>query len=154
MSTRQHTHAIDLAAAPDQVFAILVSPSAIRGWWGAARAIVLPGVGGTWAAAWGADEDAPDYVSISRIRSYDPPRQLVLADTKYFAKDGPLPFEAAFVTTFTVEPAPGGCRLRVVQDGFPTDPIADAFYAACEVGWHNTFEGIRRFLAQGAARSA
>ena len=49
-------------------------------------------------------------------------------------------------TTFTIESHPEGCLLRVEQDGFTTDPAADAFYQACEVGWKNTFAGIRRFL--------
>jgi hypothetical protein len=40
---------------------LLVTPSAIRAWWGAARAIVLAQENGAWAAAWGADEDRPDY---------------------------------------------------------------------------------------------
>jgi hypothetical protein len=72
----------------------------------------------------------------------------VLADGTYYAKSGPLPFTAEFVMEFLIEPRPGGCMLQVTQDGFPTDPIADAFYAACEVGWRNTFEGIRNHLRQ------
>ena len=43
-------------------------------------------------------------------------------------------------------PHPDGARLTVVQDGFPTGPEADAFYAACGEGWRNTFAGIRRYL--------
>lgn len=41
--------------------------------------------------------------------------------------------------------------LRVSQDGFPIGPEADAFYAACEQGWRDTFAGIRRFVS-GPAR--
>ena len=151
MATRSHTHSIDLPAPPERVFALFVTPSAVRGWWSAGRAIIVPEPGGTWAAAWG-DEDAPDYVSIFRIREYDPPRRIVFADGVYRAKSGPLPFEAAFVTTFAVAPAAGGSRLTVVQEGFPGDAVADAFYAACEKGWHDTFEGIRRYLAEAGDR--
>ncbi len=46
-----------------------------------------------------------------------------------------------------VEPTDAGCRLRVVQDGFPCEAIADDFYAACNVGWRNRFAGIRQYLA-------
>ena len=54
----------------------------------------------------------------------------MLTDYRYQAKDGPLPFQADFVTEFTVTPRPQGCTLRVSQDGFPTDSVAaDAFYA-------------------------
>jgi uncharacterized protein YndB with AHSA1/START domain len=146
MTTRQHTHEMELPVSPQRVFALLHTPSDIRGWWGAARAIVLPREGGFWAVAWGGDEDAPDYVGYHVIRVFDPPCRLVLAEGTYHAKSGPLPFEPNFVVEFTVEPRPGGCLLRVVQDGFPVDPVADDFYAACEVGWRNTFEGIRHHL--------
>jgi hypothetical protein len=49
-------------------------------------------------------------------------------------------------TEFLVQPTATGCQLRVVQDGFPCDAIADDFYQACDVDWRNTFAGIRRFL--------
>ena len=71
---------------------------------------------------------------------------MVLGDYRYFAKGGPLPFQADFVTEFIVEERSEGALLRVCQDGFPCDASADAFYAACEIGWRNTFAGIRRFL--------
>jgi hypothetical protein len=77
---------------------------------------------------------------------FDPPRRLVFADYQYRAKSGPLPFAADFRTEFTVEPRGGGALLCVVQDGFPDDPIADDFFAACETGWRNTFESIRQYL--------
>ena len=146
MTTRRHMHKIELAASPQRVFAILHTPSAIRGWWSASRAIVLAEEGGIWAATWGASEDEPDYITVARIKVFDPPRRLVLTDYQYFARSGPLPFQADFTTEFSVEPAGAGSRLRVTQDGFPTDPIADAFYAGCETGWRNTFAGIKRFL--------
>ena len=148
MKTRKHVYEIELSAGPERVFTILHTPSAIRNWWGAARAVVLAQKDGVWAAAWGADEDRPDYVSIFRIRDFEPPRRLVLTDARYYAKTGPLPFSADFVTEFTVEPQPNGCVLRVVQDGFPVDPVADEFYAGCETGWRASFDGIKRFLGE------
>jgi hypothetical protein len=103
MSTRAHDVVIDLAASQQRVFNALVTPSAIRAWWGAARAIVVPRTGGLWAAAWGEEEDAPEYVTTAVI-------------------------------------------LRVNQEGFPTDPVADDFYTACEGGWRDTLESLRRHL--------
>lgn len=153
MATRKHECMIELPDSPERVFAILHTPSAIRGWWGAARAIVLPVEGGTWAAVWGEREDDPEYVAIARLTTFDPPRRMVIANFQYYAKSGPLPFDGSGLTTeYQVEPLPVGSRLRVVQDGFPTDPAADAFYAACEKGWSDTFEGIRRYL--GSARAS
>ncbi len=36
--------------------------------------------------------------------------------------------------------------LRVVQNGFPTAREAKGFCAACEMGWRETFRGIRLYL--------
>lgn len=146
MATRKHVHSESFAAPCERVFALLHTPSAIRNWWSAARAIVLPAPGGIWAATWGEREDDPDYISAATLVVFEPPRCLAMANMKYHAKAGSLPFEANFQTEFTVAPHDDGCTLTVVQDGFPADPVADAFYAACEVGWENTFAGIRRYL--------
>ena len=148
MATRKHVHEETFDVTPERLFAILYTPSAIRGWWCAARATVLPQRGGLWMAAWGASEDDPDYISAATIREFEPPMRMVLSDFRYYAKDGPLPFEAQFVTEFTVTPHGADATLRVVQDGFPMCAEADAFYAACERGWRDTFTGIRRFLAE------
>jgi len=74
---------------------------------------------------------------------FDPPQRLIMSDFNYYAKPGSLPFEANLSVEFIVEPTSAGCLLRVVQTGFPDDPIADDFYKGCKVGWKNTFEGIR-----------
>lgn len=148
METRRHVHQIELATSPEEVFKLLVSPGAIHDWWGATRAIVVPRPGGVWAAAWGTDEDIPDYVTVYKIKSIEPPHRLFLTDTKYFAKSGPLPFHAEMTTEFVVEASDGGSILRVIQSGFPADAVADAFYAACEQGWSNTFHSIKRYLEQ------
>ncbi len=148
MATRKHVHEEEFPVPPETVFSLLHTPSAIRGWWSAARAIVLAREGGTWAATWGESEDNPDYITVARISKFELPRLLVLTDYHYHAKDGPLPFKADFVMEFVVEPRPGGSLLRVTQDGLPADSVADAFYAGCDVGWRNTFSGIRRFLGE------
>ncbi len=147
MNTRKITREIELRASPEGLFAILHTPSAIRQWWSAARAMVIAEKGGLWMAAWGEHEDDPDYIAAATIKTFDPPRRLLLTDFKYFAKSGPLPFKLESSTEFTVEARPNGSLLRVVQDGFPADSIADEFYAGCEVGWKNTFEGIERYLS-------
>jgi len=81
------------------------------------------------------------------MSGFDPPKRIVFSDFEYFARSGPLPFAANLTSDFTVDPIePGKTSLRVVQDGFPTDSAADEFYAGCEVGWRETFAGIRRYL--------
>ena len=149
IETRAHVHEERFNATAEEMFALLVTPSAIRQWWGAARVIVLPELNGTWAAAWGENEDDPDYISTAVLVAFDPPRKLAMKYGKYFAKSGPLPFEFAddSLTTFDIEALDDGCVLRVEQTGFPTDPVADDFFAACQTGWETTFEGIRNYLA-------
>jgi len=149
MPTRCHVHEESFPASPDELFALLVTPSAIRSWWSASRAIVVAEEGGSWAATWGADEDAPDYATVATIRVFEPPRRLVLADYRYRAKGGPLPFRADFVTEFRIEPRPGGASLRVAQDGFPAGREGDEFLAGCERGWRDTFAGIRGHIEVG-----
>lgn len=148
--TRDHVAAVELAASPERVFAALVTPSAIRAWWGAARAIVLPKAGGLWAAVWGASEDDPDYVTVARVAAYEPPRRLVLDDYRYRAKSGPMPFKADFRTTFEVARTTTGSRMTVTQSGFPCDPVADAHYAACETGWATTLRQLAAYLASAS----
>lgn len=146
MKTREHVHEETFAVPPERLFALLHTPSAIRQWWGVARAVVMPEPGGIWAAAWGDAEDDPDYVTVATIREFDPPRRMVLTNYRYRARTGQLPFEADFVTEFRVVPHPRGSALRVSQAGFPVGPEADEFYAGCEKGWRDTFAGIRKYL--------
>ena len=102
MSTRRHVHEETFPVAPDRLFALLYTPSAIRGWWGAARAVVLAEPGGVWAATWGADEDDPDYITAATIREFDPPRRMVSRNV-----EGKLDF----TITLILEPADGSTRL-------------------------------------------
>ncbi len=148
METRSHMHEEVFSVSPQRLFALLHTPSAIRRWWGVARAVVLPQPGGVWAAAWGEVEDDPDYITAATIREFEPPHRMILSDYQYRAKSGPLPFAAKFVTEFVVLPHPEGAVLRVTQDGFPIGPEADEFYAGCEKGWFDTFAGIRRYLTE------
>ncbi len=148
LATRSHAAEVTLPVPPEKVFQLLITPSAIRQWWQAARVIVLPKPGGTWAAAWGEDEDEPDYITVATIDEFDPPRRLTLTDYSYRAKSGPMPFQADFTTTFTVVSHEDGALLRVRQDGFPCDAVADEFYASCERGWHQTLKNIKKYCEE------
>lgn len=151
-ATRSHTCETTLPLPAPLTFAMLLTPSAICQWWSASRAIILRPRGdtpGTWAAAWGDDEDEPDFITVADITTLDIPRKLVLSNYRYHSRDDSLPFHADFTTTFDVEPVDDRRSiLRVCQAGFPTDPVADDFYAACETGWHNTFKQIDAYAAE------
>ena len=148
MATRKHVHEETFGVSSERLFAILHTPSAIRNWWGASRVVVLAEPNGLWAAAWGGDEDNPEYITAATITAFEPPRRMVLSDYLYRAKTGPLPFQAQFVTEFLVTLCAGGATLRVTQDGFPASLDADVYFAACKKGWADTFAGIRRFLTE------
>jgi uncharacterized damage-inducible protein DinB/uncharacterized protein YndB with AHSA1/START domain len=147
-TTLTHVHEEVFAAPPERVFALLYTPTAIRRWWGAAQAIVIPEPGGLWMATWGDSEDAPDYTTGATISVFDPPHRLALADYRYRARTGALPFQANFTTEFAVTPHADGSSLRVAQHGFPATAEGEVFLAACDTGWRNTFAGIRTFLSE------
>ncbi len=86
-ATRMQRHTVALPVLPAQAFALLVTHSAVRAWWLADRAVILARSGGIWVAAWGREEDAPDYVTAARISVYDPPQRLVLSDFVYGANE-------------------------------------------------------------------
>ena len=143
---RNHDRSIEINATPERIFAALVTPSDIRKWWNAARAIVLAMQGGLWVAAWGEEEDWPDYITSASIRLYEPPRHISLSRYNYYAKSGRLPFEADFMTDFIVDASSRGGIVRVVQDGFPDGKEADEFYAGCGRGWNETLANIKKYL--------
>lgn len=147
MNTRTHIHEEVFTTSPEKLFALLHTPSAIRQWWSASRVIVLPEVGGLWAAAWGDDEDHPEYQTIASISVFEPPSRLFLSEYRYHSRDGQFPFEANFTSEFLISAHPEGALLKVIQDGFPAGADGDKFLAACEKGWTDTFAGIRSFLA-------
>ena len=152
--SRSHTHEIALPVPAERVFEILHTPSDIRGWWNASRAVVIPEQGGFWAAAWGDDEDAPDYVGSATIAVFDPPRRMKLVDYVFRSRvAGELdpPSDTSRMTTnFTVTGTADGCILRVTQDGFPPAGECDGYYEACKLGWKNTFDGVERHLTTTA----
>ena len=133
----------------DEVFDALISPSMIKKWWFVNSAIVLPQVGGFYAATWGEDEDHPDYINFALIREFERPFKLTLVYEKYFSKDGPLPFEINFDTAFTLEDLGEKTILRIVQNGFPISMAADEFYQGCVKGWDDTFASLKNVLEGG-----
>jgi hypothetical protein len=89
---------------------------------------------------------AGTHIPVVSIAEFDPPQKMLLTEARFLARTGQPPFVSKMTTEFTGTTSPGGSVLRVVQDGFPTDPIAHDFYLACETGWKNTFAGILKYL--------
>jgi uncharacterized protein YndB with AHSA1/START domain len=148
-STRSISRELELPLDAETTFALLHTPSAIRGWWSAARVVVAARAGGIWVATWGPNEDAPEYTTAARILIWEPPRRLRLGQFEYFTAAGVAPpFVAALETEFSVRPEGARSALMVHQTGFPQEPLADDFFSACERGWTATFEGIVRYVAE------
>jgi uncharacterized protein YndB with AHSA1/START domain len=146
---RSISRELELPLSVQSAFALLHTPSAIRAWWSAAGVVMVPRAGGIWVATWGPNEDAPEYTTAARILLWDPPRRLRLGQFEYFTADGVAPsFTAALETEFSVLQQAERSILRVHQTGFPSGPVADAFFSACERGWAATFEGIARYVAE------
>lgn len=144
---RSITETIDVSCSPERLFQTLHTPSEICMWWNARSAIVVPHLGGLWAAVWGKDEDRPDFVTIARLIVFEPPRLLVMGDFEYVARgEDPLPFENQLSTSFCVEPIGEFARLTVTQSGFPDGSAADTFYRGCCQGWTATLAAIRDFF--------
>ncbi len=146
VNTRKYVHKEAFDVVPEKLFLALHTPSAIRSWWGASRAIVIAQEGGMWAAAWGDREDDPDSITSAVIAAFDPPRRLVLDNVRSYVRQGPLPFEVLFVTEFLVTPVPHGCNLKITQDGFPMGPEGDEFLESCARGWMETCQRLRDYL--------
>lgn len=123
---------------------ILHTPSAIRRWWKASRAIVLPGEGGVWAAAWGPEEDDPDYVMTFVIRAA---AETAVGGRQVLRQSGPTAVQGR--NDYGLSRRIGRARgvLRVIQDGLPAEAVADEFFGACDTGSKDTFQSIREYLS-------
>jgi uncharacterized protein YndB with AHSA1/START domain len=146
---RSISQSIDVACSQERLFETLLTPTEIALWWNARSAIVIPRKGGWWIAAWGKDEDHPDYVTIARMAEFDPPARLVMSDFHYHAAEPSIPFAGDLSIEFRVEPARNGSRLTVFQSGFPDDAVADEYYQKCCQGWRVTLGSIREFFQAG-----
>jgi uncharacterized protein YndB with AHSA1/START domain len=146
MSTRSISIERIFPTSPEQLFKLLITPSAICQWWGAHQAIVIPKIDGIWVATWGESADQPDYVSAATIADFESPKRLVLQDYRYHTPSESLPFNADFTTTFEIDTHNEGAILRITQDGFPMQKEANEFYHACQQGWQETLDGMQRYL--------
>ncbi len=153
MSTRTLQYEEVFNCSPEVLFNALKTPSIIRSWWGAERVILIARPGGAFALAWGDDEDDPEYMGTATLSEYDPPRRLVMTDFIYYAKSGPLGFEAEFSVEFAVHPHDRGSMLTLAHRGIPTIPEADEYYEGCEIGWRTCLANLRAFL-EGDGQSA
>ncbi len=130
----------------EKMFEALITPKAIREWWGASRAIVDPKVGGSWVATYGEEDGSSEFINTFKLTEFDPPRRMVLGDGVLMSKEKGSPLVMGTTTEFVVVSIPEGCSLTIVHTGTPIDPESEDFYESSLLGWQNTFEGLRRYF--------
>ncbi len=143
---RQISKEILINSSEDQVFQALITPSKIRSWWQADRAIILPKKNGIYVIAWGEKEDQPDFITAGTIKEYSPNKRLLLADFDYFSSAGPLPFEAKFEILFTLTGNGTTSNLTVLQTGIPDLAAADEYFEGCLKGWTDTLNSLKKVV--------
>ena len=151
MKSRRQEIEEPFGVTPEQMFDTLITPTAIRSWWGASTVVIDPRKGGSWVAAAGEEGIESEYVNSFEILEFERPRLILLVAGKYFAGNN-WPIRTNMTTELTVERHPAGCVLRIVQELTPADPLLDDFFDACIAGWQNSFEGIRNYLHQNPSK--
>ncbi len=136
--------------SPERMFDILTTPSAIRSWWGATSVVIDARKGGSWVTASGEGEKDADYINSFAILEFDPPSRMLLGSGKFFTGNN-WPIQTNITTELIIEPQPGGCILRIVQELSPNDALLEDFFDACVTGWQNSFEGIRNYIHKNPA---
>ena len=139
-----------LPAPPQRVWAALVDPSQ-AGTWLAAKASIVPELGGAYELFW--LPDTPDHQSTigCRITAIAPPRYLAFTwrgpdELSAVMNDGDPPPPPTHVT-LSLTPADGATALRVRHAGF--GPGADWARARAwhERAWATCLDNLEAFLA-------
>jgi len=145
MKARCEELAEPFGVSPERMFKILITPTAVRGWFGASTAIIDPREGGSWVAAFGAGARDTEFVSSFAILKFDPPKRMLLGSGKLFTENK-WPIVTNMTTDLIIEPHASGCTFRIIQELDPYDELLDDYFDACVAGWQNSFEGIRNYL--------
>lgn len=138
----------NFACTPQELFDALHTPSALRSWWNADRVIIIPRKNGMYAAAWGEDEDDPEYVSSGIYGVYDPPYKSILVDFRYYAKSDPADFEDLMSVTYEITSRDSEAHLQLTHAGFPEGAEADAYFEACTQGWVTSLKSLKTYVEQ------
>ena len=139
-----------LAASPERVWAALVDP-AQAGTWFAAKANIVPEVGGAYELFW--QPETPDHESTigCRITAIAPARYLGFTwrgpdELNDIMNNGDPPPPPTHVT-LSLAPADGGTRLRVRHAGFGSDSDWKRARAWHERAWQACLDNLEAFLA-------
>jgi uncharacterized protein YndB with AHSA1/START domain len=136
-----------IPASPERVFEYWTEPDLLAKWFGP-TGYEVPGhdldvrAGGKWRATIRSPEGKLNSVS-GVYNLVDRPRRLVF--TWAWDDDNGRRGEETEVT-ITLEPTPGGTRLKLVQQPFPTRDMRDRHNG----GWTSSLNNLTRVVAQAA----
>ena len=128
----EFTASIEIAAAPEAVFAHLVTDEGMRSWMGQ-WADLDPSPGGLFAV------DIAGFAVRGEFLEVDPPNRVVVSWGVTGSTDVP---PGASVVAFTLRAIPGGTRLDLVHSGLP-----DAAVAGHAEGWAHFLPRLARAVA-------
>jgi Activator of Hsp90 ATPase homolog 1-like protein len=141
------TSSVWLPLSPLATLQQFLAVEAMQRWWGVARGLVEPRIGGVWALGWDVSPQGYRYVTTGIIAAYRPEKELRIDQLVYFNPDrsvlGPMRLK------FEVVPEQQGCRLKVSQDGYLTGGDWDWYYDAVSQGWPMALELLRRHSQNG-----
>jgi uncharacterized protein YndB with AHSA1/START domain len=151
-STRAFEMALDIEAAPDDVWTALTEAGELVRWF-PLSASVTPGAGGAMRWAW--DEAWP---WTFRVDAWEPGRRLRLLHEGYRPFDaagqpvGDAPAAGPVAVEFTLEAGGGGTRLRLVHSGFGRGAEWDDEFDGISHGWPFELCSLRHYLRHHRGR--
>lgn len=126
-----------LPVTPDQAFALVTEPERLRRWQTvSARVDLRAGGQYRWTVV-------PGHVAAGTFTEVEPGRRVVFGWGWEGSAD--LPPDASTVTV-TIEPADGGCLVRLTHEG-----LTEQQRAGHQEGWNHFFERLERAAATGEA---
>ena len=146
---RSHTHALDIAAAPDEVWKAITDPKELVQWF-PLEASCKPGRGGEIRYQWG------ELVGICRVQEWQPGKHLRTGWMEMSAEgasaDCPrltetlMPQRAQLAVDWFLEGHGGKTHLRLVHSGFTKDAEWDKEYEGTRRGWQFELQALKHYL--------
>ena len=133
-----------ISAPSQRVLEQFLNVPAMCEWWGAARGLVDPKIGGVWAMAWEPSPQGYRHVATGIVTELLPAARLVLESFLYFHPERPVfgPMRVEILA----EGLEMGTLLRVRQEGFGDGEDWDWYYDVVVKGWPATLEAVKRSL--------
>jgi len=134
-------------AAPERAFAAFTEVPELLAWL-ADGAVVGRRVGGNWALGWYADEESDEgYHVFGTFDVFEPGSRFVVRDVRFSTPEGES-WEGMRLSVL-FEPADGGTRVTVAQEGVGQGPAWDGYAAGLGPGWERSLADLRAWLEEG-----